>query len=321
MLHTKLKYLLLIAFLLGGELAHSCLNEYRTLLDGKVEMRDAHDAAPSGRFNQADKSFLLKELRAADSIYKATGKLEDYSDYGTMLVYNGEYLKAKAIFIDIERQKPGLYATAANLGTTYELLGQNDSAYYWINKAMKINPQSHEGSEWIHVKILEAKMQAKGDASYFAKHNLLSLDFGDTEIPQNKQGIDLDRLRKQLYHQLNERMSFVKPQDPIVAQLLFDLGNVSAITMDVKSGLQVYEVAQAYGYSSDVLTKRKKHFISLQRKADFRNGTIGWAKKNPQTALFAVLALGIVSATGLYLLIKRYQKRKRTKVDAEKGSA
>lgn len=308
------KYLFLFVFLFAGHLGLCCVNEYRTLLNGKVEFTEADNAAPFGRFNQKNKAYLLEQLHKADSIYRATEKIEDYSDYGAMLVYKGEYLKAKSIFIEIEHTSPGLYATASNLGTTYELLGQNDSALYWISKAIKINPNSHEGSEWIHSKILEAKIKSNGDAKYFIMHNLLSLYFGDSEKPENKNNIDLLKLRSQLYHQLNERMSFIKPQDQIVGQLLFDLGNVNAITMDVKSVLQAYEVAKNYGFTSNLLAKRESHFKYLQRKADFRNNTEGWAKKNPSTTFSILLALFIAFLTGLIYFVKRIKKRKQQTV-------
>jgi len=308
---SNFKYLFLFVCLLGGQLGLCCINEYRTLLNGKVVFTDADNAAPFGRFNLENNKYLSEQLHKADSIYKATGKIEDYSDYGAMLVYNGQYLQAKSIFIEIESKTPGLYATASNLGTTYELLGQNDSALYWITKAIKINPNSHEGSEWIHLKILEAKIKSSGDNKYFLTHNLLSLDFGNTENPENKNNIDLLKLRDQLYHQLNERMSFVKPQDQIVGQLLFDLGNVNAMTIDVKSGLQVYQVAKQYGFTSDLLTKRERHFKTLQRKANFRNSTEGWAKKNPSTALLILIVLLIAFVTGLIYFTKRFRKRKQ----------
>ncbi len=311
---SNFKYLFLILFLLAGQLGLCCINEYRTLLNGKLEFTAADNAAPFGRFSQENKAYLLQQLHKADSIYKATGKIEDYSDYGAMLVYNGQYLQAKALFIEIESKKPGLYATASNLGTTYELLGQNDSALFWISKAIKINPNSHEGSEWIHLKILEAKIKSNGDDKYFLTHNLLSLDFGDSEKPVNKKNIDLLQLRSQLYHQLNERMSFIKPQDQIVGQLLFDLGNVNAMTMDVKSGLQVYEVAKKYGFNSDLLTKRENHFKSLQRKADFKNNKEVWANKNPSTAFFILIALFISFVAGLIYLVKRIRKNKQNSV-------
>lgn len=301
-----------LLFLLGDITAIGCMNEYRALLNGRIEELPEQNAVPYGRFNSGNRDNLVEQLHQADSIYRATGKVEDYSDYGTMLVYAGQYQKAKAVFQAIERRVPGRYATAANLGTTYELLGRNDSAYYWIDKALKINPKSHRGSEWIHLKILEAKMKARGDAQYFLTHKVLSLDFGQVEAPENKNNLDLHVLRDQLYDQLHERMSFVKPEDPIVGLLLFDLGNVTAITMDVKSALEVYEVAKEYGYRSDLLAKRESHFKALQRKADLRNLTEGWSKENIKLAIF-ILAISLITfLTGLVYLIKRLKKRKKT---------
>lgn len=312
MKHAKQRFMLLATLLLTEQMALCCINEYRTLLDGSIEFTDAKNAAPFGRFSAANKSFLLQKLHQADSVFKATGKNEDYSDLGAMLIYNGQYQKAKLLYIEIEGKTPGLYATAANLGTTYELLGQVDSALLWINKAIKINPDSHNGSEWIHLKILEAKLKANGDEKYFLTHSILSLDFGDAEKPENKNELDLLKLRKQLYHQLNERMTFVKPKDPIVAQLLFDLGNLSAMTMDVKSGLQVYAVAKEYGFSSELLDKREKLFTKLQQKADFRTKTEGWVKNNIATAFILLLTTFSALVVGLIYLRKRLKKYMRT---------
>lgn len=303
----------IVLFLFMGQTGQCCINEYRTLLSGEVIFTDAGNVAPIGRFNANNKPFLLKKLHEADSIYKRTGKLEDYSDLGSMLVYTGQYLKAKQIFQEIEQKTPGLYQTAANLGTTYELLGQNDSALYWIKRAVEINPNSHRGSEWIHVKILEAKIKANGDEKYLWRHSILSLDFGDDKIPVNKTNLNLQNLRDNLYDQLNERISFIKPKDPIVAQLLFDFGNVCALTRDATSGLQVYQSAKEYGYISDLFDKRISYFEKLQFKADFRNNTEGWAKDNP---IFALIIVGIIFVGGLIgiiLLFRRIKRRRHEK--------
>jgi tetratricopeptide (TPR) repeat protein len=296
-----------------GQSGQCCINEYRALLSGEVIFTDAGNVSPIGRFNANNKPYLLKKLHVADSIYKLTGKLEDYSDLGSMLIYTGQYLKAKQIFQEIEQKTPGLYQTAANLGTAYELLGQNDSALYWIKRAVEINPNSHRGSEWIHVKILEAKVRANGDEKYLWTHSILSLDFGDDKIPINKNNLDLQNLRDHLYDQLNERISFIKPKDPIVAQLLFDLGNVCALTMDATSGLQVYQSAKEYGYASDLFDNRLSYFEKLQFKADFRNNTEGWAKENPMFALIifgTIFGLGLV---GILFLFRRIKMRRHEK--------
>ena len=296
-----------------GQSGQCCINEYRTLLSGEVIFTDAGNAAPIGRFNVNNKPYLLEKLHEADSIYRLTGKLEDYSDWGSMLIYTGQYLKAKQIFQDIEQKTPGLYQTAENLGTAYELLGQNDSALYWIKRAVEINPNSHRGSEWIHVKILEAKIKANGDEKYLWTHSILSLDFGDDKIPVNKNRLDLQNLRDHLYDQLNERISFIKPKDPIVAQLLFDLGNVCALTMDATSGLQVFQSAKEYGYASELFNYRLSYFEKLQFKADFRNNAEGWAKDNPMFAFIIVGSIFFGGILGIVFLFRRIKKRRHEK--------
>ncbi|MCF8428414.1 MAG: tetratricopeptide repeat protein [Bacteroidia bacterium] len=308
-----IKYLTIVLFLFMGQAGQCCINEYRTLLSGKLVFTDAENMAPIGRFNANNKPYLLEKLHEADSIYRLTGKLEDYSDLGSMLIYTGEYLKAKQIFQDIEQKTPGLYQTAANLGTAYELLGQNDSALHWIKRAVEINPNSHRGSEWIHVKILEAKVKANGDEKYLWTHSILSLNFGNDKVPVNKTNLDLHNLRDHLYDQLNERMSFIKPKDPIVAQLLFDLGNVCALTLDATSGLQVYQSAKEYGYSSDLFDIRQSYFEKLQLKADFRNKTEGWAKDNPLFALTILGTIFIAGLAGIIFLFRRIKKRRHEK--------
>jgi tetratricopeptide (TPR) repeat protein len=298
---TLYKFLFVLLFLCIGRSGQCCINEYRVLVSGEVLLTEVvQNAAPQGRFDLNNKSYLLQKLHQADSIYKSTGHLEDYSDFASLLVYTGQYQQAKQIFHEIEEKSPRLYQTAANLGTTYELLGQNDSALYWIKRAIEINPNSHEGSEWIHVKILDAKIRANGNEQYLWDCNILSLDFGDDEIPINKNQINLDILRKDLYYQLYERMSFVKPQDPIVAQLLFDLGNVCALTDDATSGLQIYKIAKKYGYSSKLFNKRKNYFQRIQIKADFNNNIF---------KVFGLLILGgIVLIFGLLFWFRQAKK-------------
>lgn len=282
-----------------------CINEYRSLLNGALVFVDSHDTGvPYPRFNPHDTVLLRKQLVFADSIYKRSGSIDDYSDFGAMLVYNGRYTEAKQVFLQIEKKRPGLYQTAANLGTAYELLGQNDSALIWIAKAIRINPQSHVGSEWIHVKILEAKVRAEGGALR-ATGSILSLDFGDNATPENRTGADIVMLREHLYHQLVERMSFVQPKDPIVAQLLFDLGNASAMTLDVKSGLEIFKLARAYGYSSALLDKRQAHLELLQSKADAVNYRRGFLHEHPLLSIIVLISLLCGLVITLRMLIRK----------------
>jgi tetratricopeptide (TPR) repeat protein len=314
------KYLIIFStFILFFYQGNCCINEYRTLLNGNIIFAEAEYLGPRGRFDSNDTIELQKVLNHAFSIYKVSGKLEDYSDYGSALVYNGNYLKAKKVFQEIELKSPGLYNTAANLGTTYELLGENDSALYWIKKALALNPNSHNGSEWIHVKILEAKIKANGNEKYLWTHSILSLNFGKDKVPVNMDSIDLYNLDNQLYDQLNERMSFIKPKDPIIAQLLFDLGNIRAIGRNVKSGLEVYKYAEEYGYKSELLDTRKSYFEKLQQIADIKNHhtvgkakhLVGQAKQYPLLQQLVILTCGVVLVGLLIYYYRRYKRRKK----------
>jgi tetratricopeptide (TPR) repeat protein len=298
------KYLILTLAISISFAAECCINEYRMLLDGTLVETDAMDAVPYSRTN--DMAYLLKQLHDADSIYKITGRLEDYSDYAALLVYTGEYAKAKEIFQFIELKSPGRYQSAANLGTTYELLGQNDSAYFWINKAIQINPHSHHGSEWIHLKILEAKMKANGNEDYFMTNSILNLDFGTDKIPENKNSYKLAELTTHLQYQLGERMSFIKPKDPVVAQLLFDLGNTIAIFENATSGLEVYEKAKEYGYSTALFEKRYSYVKGLQVKADIANGLERTARQ-PVFPWLLVISLSLIVIVGGGVII--YKRR------------
>lgn len=292
------------------------VTEYRTLLNGKVIVGNRLSSPPHKKFYDRDKVRLSEKLHKADSLYKLTGNSNANYDLGTMYLYTGQYLDAKKIFQRITLKSSGIYQTEGNLATAYELLGQNDSALYWVKKACEIDSNAYNDSEWIHIKILEAKMKANGNEQYLWDNSILSLDFGNDVIPVNKNNIDLERLEKQLYYQLEERMSHYSPKDPVVAQLLFDLGNVCAITTEVKKGLDVLEVAKEYGYKSELLDQRLAYFNQLQSKAYFYNLQLEIRRRlGTNIRIFFLLFVGIFIVSLLIMiylfnrLIKKWKKK------------
>jgi tetratricopeptide (TPR) repeat protein len=252
---------LIITLILSIGSSFACINEYRTLLTGEVIYTDPS----SGKvWNcEIDTLELITKSEELLTTYKRSDSLEYYSDYAATLTYLGEYQKAKSIYEEIEQIKPNLYATASNLGTIFELIGKPDSAIIWIKKSMELNPESHKGSEWIHIKILEHKLSKSTDIAT----SILGLNFGETERSTNPNNYDLEELREHIWHQLRERTTFVKPKNTIVGNLYFDLGNVLAQTRDVQAALESYESAKEYGYESKLMTKRINEFEKLALKA------------------------------------------------------
>lgn len=260
------KGLLLLAILLLSYYAvTACGNEYHVLLNGRKFMTSSFDFDDRYDLSDPEQIKEFKEnLLKLDSIWKNTNNIEAYSDYGLTLMYLGRYKEAKNVFIAIEKIQPDLYATAANLGTVYDLQNKNDSAYYWINKAIKINPESHEGSEWLHLKILDVKRKGM---SYLNSQFMIGTDLGNDSIPKSSLSRQkLGILRNHIFYQLSERTTFVKDPEPIIAFLLFQLGNIKAITNDITTALQTYNEAYYYGFKSDLFVKRYSKFKQIHKR-------------------------------------------------------
>jgi len=246
----------ILAFLLIFSFGESigCLNgETKHLKSGPFLYVDSEGKVPYGHefFESED---MKRDFREMDSLYRVSKDLDYLSDKGILLIVQGRYKEAIDLYLEIERLEPNRYSTASNIGTAYELIGDNENALKWIKKAVEINSASHQNSEWIHVNILEAKI--KGESFYTTKH-LLNTDFGTEKAPSSTMSKEeLEALHKALYYQLNERVSFVKENDKIVAQLLFDLGNIAFLLGELNDAFEDYKRAQYYGFTGELLGVR-----------------------------------------------------------------
>jgi tetratricopeptide (TPR) repeat protein len=285
----------LLGFLFSFKL-FACLNgETKVLANGTAMYHDFEGAVPRGHtFFKNGLGDLLKEL---DSLYHSTKKIEFLSDKGYVLVVQGSYHEALDLYLDIEKSHPGRYSTASNLGTIYELLGDNINALKWIKKAVAINPDSHNSSEWLHVKILEAKIDPSKLSNTF--------DLPVSDLSWNRMEI----LRSSIFYQLNERMSFIKSNDPIIGLLLFEYGNLLMLERNFIDANETYKQAKEYGYNSELLLKR----ISFTNGIAYVKGTPGYVtttRINYEKTILLVLSilLGIVT---LYFLFKKAIKNKK----------
>ncbi len=301
-----------VLFFIAPKYSWGCINEFGHTLAGK----EVETTGPPGPYHAIGDTSYLRPIKELLERYKRTNDLEDYSDYGAMLVYHGDYQVAKSVFQDIEKLRHSQYNTAANLGTVYELLGQNDSAYFWIKKAIAINPDSHNGSEWIHLRILDLKRRGNTNQQYLANHDILGLDFRDKQVPESNLPLDsLHSIQRHLFDQLQERLSFVKPKEPIVAQLLFDLANLTMLTRDVETAAQEYIMAGEYGYQSGIFGQRKDYAIRLYNsylsERNFQEShhsyphivgrTYGWIDRNR----YWIISMGLIAFLSVTSIVRR----------------
>ncbi len=305
----KKSFLVLIFIALFSVPAFGCLNgETLQLADGMMLYEDYDGFVPYGhQFSNTED--LFESMRSMDKGYKETRNINYLSDKGLILIILGKYREAIDLYKKIEKLEPGRYSTASNMGTAYELLGENTKALHWINRAIQINPVSHHGSEWIHINILKAKL--KGN-QYITSSFLIGQDFGNHKIPFSKlSGEELFLLKKQLYYQLNERISFVEPKDKIVALLLFDLANISYLMEESEDALETYIMAKDYGFDQplfderiklckqkvkDQQMKREKQTVKPQKKVE---------NKLPFTGIFITVVILLIA----FFLLRKQNSR------------
>ncbi|WP_035695081.1 tetratricopeptide repeat protein [Flavobacterium soli] len=297
-----MKKVLVVLFVLFSLKSVACLNgETKTLANGLTLYEDFEGMILRGHdFFTIEFEKVFNEL---DSLYNKTKKIEYLSDKGYLLVIQGKYQDALNLYLDIEKTHPNRYSTASNLGTIYELIGDNLNALKWIKKSVAISPDSHSGSEWLHIKILEAKMNPNMISSEF----FTKTSFGNFDMPVSDLSWDkTEKLSKSIYYQLNERISFIKSEDPIIALLLFELGNLAMLESEFLQANQIFKMAKDYGYQSVLLEKRIS-FINgylANKKENHKTETIYTTKVNyEKTALLIISILLIL--IGLYFLIKK----------------
>ncbi|MCI4670960.1 MAG: hypothetical protein MRZ79_22680 [Bacteroidia bacterium] len=302
-------HLLALFMLLAHGLSYACINKFEIHTKANGEIVETHFYNEVNfHISQLDKHSLEKEADQHLKEYKTNGSLEELSDYAANLIYLGELQNAKNIYHEIEGKKPDLYATASNLGTIYELIGKPDSALFWIKKSMKLNPDSHHGTEWIHVKILEFKLNGSNNSN----SSILGLDFGNGLIPENKTGWEVEELFYHIQHQLRERTKFVKPENQIVGNLYYDLGNAATLAFNLEYALEAYAMAQEYGFESTILNQRieeAKRLVKRNEPARKAREFQNFLKEN----FFVVLMLvSILLFWGFWSFLKKKPENKNT---------
>ena len=296
-----MKKVLVVLAVLFSLKSVACLNgETKALTNGLTLYEDYEGMIPSGHnFYKIEFEEVFKEL---DSLYRKTKKIEYLSDKGYVLVIQGKYKEALNLYLSIEKTHPNRYSTASNLGTIYELLGDNVNALKWIKRSVAISPDSHNGSEWLHIKILEAKINPSNIRGDF----FIKTDFGKFDRPVSDLSVNQSqKLINSIYYQLNERMSFIKSEDPIIGLLLFELGNLSMLESKYDDANEIFKIAKDYGHESDLLERRISftNGVLFAKAISYTTQTIYTEVNYEKTALLAISIL--IAFIGLYFLIKK----------------
>lgn len=199
----------------------------------------------------ADKQPRLSERASAQDIAVTT-------------ILRGDHAKGISMLKELEIASPGRYDTAANLGTAFELTGDNEQALRWIKEGIKRNPYSHQGTEWLHALILEAKLAAEKSGEPPKTVRFVPLpEKIEKDVILTIQGTEYKAKDAfaALAYQLEERMVFVKPQNRWVAECLYGLAILQANFYSVQDAVRLLALAEQYGFpDTEQLRSRRQQF-------------------------------------------------------------
>lgn len=171
---------------------------------------------------------VAKITAEAELAWRAAPTLENTNDLAVARILTGKTEEGIQLLRELEKRQPGNAKVAANLGTALELTGSDAEALLWIRESVRRDPSEHQSSEWVHVKILEAKLALQRESNWLRTHSVVGWREGE-QLLADERGLvrsPMD-LRAPIAYQLNERTQFVSAPDAIVGDLYLTLGDIA----------------------------------------------------------------------------------------------
>lgn len=195
-------------------------------------------------------------------------KFKLLADNSAAYIKLGKLDEAKDILLKLYNQKPEEYNINANLGTLYELEGNIDSALMLITKSLEIDSSSHKGSEWFHVKVLEAKKALQNDENWLKNNKVLNIKLpefeGDSIINNDK----TNKILRDIAYQLAERIPFSPKKDFLLANIFNEYGDLLS-KVSVQVAYVAYKIGDEYDENNYYqMSKKAKKMRRIIRKAD-----------------------------------------------------
>lgn len=204
--------------------ANACLNIFAIDSAGRVHLLEHYFFIPLD-FKKTEVFENIKKLEKKFS--KGDLDYKNISDYGVYLLMAGNYTEGLRLFTALLQKHSDVYEIRANIAVAYELNGRFDSAYYWEKKALELQPGAHENTEWIHLKILEARIKTAADSNWCLANNVTGIyDLVKTNytLPINEHWKST-QLFEDFITQLTERFPFTVAEDRVMGKLMMELGD------------------------------------------------------------------------------------------------
>jgi len=267
----KLKLLLgIIVFLAFHKSTNACINYYVINETGRQQMHA--DYPPYSIY--INNKYTLESLHETEKAIKTADENNRYqlfSNYCADLIKLGRCNDALNILKKLYIGHNNEYQISSNLAVAFELTGQLDSALYYMKQSLRINPDSHEKTEWFHVKYLEAAI----------KENDGKLDLNQLRIWD----ISLDTSVKVGYaisHQLKERIPLTSSPNKLLSKVIEEAGDYYRKNISINWSIKLYAIA--HGYSNNSMTKENimNKIIEVREKILTMDGVTNSTLKKDQ---------------------------------------
>ena len=283
----------LLIILLIPLLTQACLWLEGTTIDGSH--KQFADEIVSSMFLKISQETTAQK-NFEDKFHREENQTEEY--LALQHIMNGQYDQGVERLLKIEQKHQNLYSTASNLGTAYELKGDIPLAIQWIAEGIKRDANSHYGTEWLHLLILETKLELKNNPTLLKNNHIINLPkkFNETTLISIKgKNYSLKSIRNALFYQLKERLIFLNPKDVIVADLLYSFAKIEEKTTVIEEAEHLVNMAIDYGFNNQneiILIKNHIH-----------------ATRTSYTLKLALYGVGVVFLLAIFSMFRKKKEK------------
>lgn len=227
----------------------ACINGYEAIPGVFIEETEVTSL---GWMDVDQDALLGYTLAMADSCADHPSKF--CNDFVIALIYSGAYQRALDLSTELFELYPEEYNVVITHAVACELNGLDRDALVNLQHAIQLNPQSHKGSEWIHVNILKAHTAHRYDPT---PAELIGIDISSDSFAAQAQRPRLDTLLAQLHYQIHDRMYFAdKGGDKTFGAMLYAYADLLYLTGYRSVSIKYYEMALEYGYEPATVNRR-----------------------------------------------------------------
>jgi tetratricopeptide (TPR) repeat protein len=261
----------LIGILTVFFLSSFCLNLYHVNASGQ-EFRNSYLSSLPVFYQSFDTTFYKELLVSIEKdkseriLYHDENKA--LSDKSVALIKLRKVKEAQKILLNLYEKAPNEYNFVINLATSYELTGDVDKALMLTKKGLEINKNSHRGSEWFHVKVLEAKQKMKNNPDWIKENKVLDVEL--KTLKADKTTVGIQEIISDIGYQLTERVPFSPQNDILLANIFNEYGDILS-EFSVEMAYVAYGIGEKYDNTKVFgMASKKARILSLIEKYDLK---------------------------------------------------